>query len=225
MGGIKKKQTDFSTKELLDSEATNRSIIVKEIKNSEPTLSEKGRIYQLPSEFNAESCIANCMQRNTPVPNLCQESWSPPCNEKIAWCPSAYTSDKVQEACEIICQNQYVQNCSSAKYIVVRSEWPWGFGSHLHSIVMIMTWAVSVNRIMVFDNFGSSWTVPNDLIESCAKGNPMCYFRPITNCSLPANWNDSALELINTGSDQTKVQFLFFRFSTRVFLFKKMDLL
>ena len=176
-------------------------------------LNERFRPFFVQSEYDAASCISNCLARNQPQLKVNDTALPlPPCTERQAWCKDAYSSGKIKEACEILCKNQYPANCSSAKYLVMIGEWPWGYGSHLHSIMLALTWTLSVNRVLIFENFNSSWTIPNDSVAMCAQGNAMCYYRPITNCTLPSGWRSTAQALQPRGPEQHNVQRLYFWF-------------
>jgi len=145
--------------------------------------------YLLPPVTDHASCMSSCIARNKPVL---------PFRSKCAaesWCANNYKPDAIKDVCTMVCQ-QFQANCSTARYFIVVGDRPWGLGSDFHARLTAFTYALSTNRVMLYDysRNRSIWTSPEDENAECRAGNLNCYFEPSTNCRhVPLDWRRHAL--------------------------------
>jgi len=135
------------------------------------------------------SCLTTCTSWHRKSPDALPSVSCPQGNEP--WCEHFYTPEAISEACTLLCRNQFPADCAQAKFLVVIGDMGFGYGAELHNRMLTFTYALVVNRVLVFSRYQSGWTGqrrPGDDVE-CQHGNPQdCYYEPITHCALPSTW-------------------------------------
>jgi len=149
------------------------------------------------NDGNFDGCFTRCQKRNVRHSFAAPEE---PCKGGTEfWCSSYFTQDKIDAACRFLCANQYPADCSKAKYLIITSDWPNGYGSDNHIRIFAFTYALMQNRVYLHDPRAQSrWTHAEDPYPACAKRNPFCYYVSLTNCTLPLGWEAKA-EQFNYG--------------------------
>ncbi|CAF0892672.1 unnamed protein product [Rotaria sordida] len=77
-------------------------------------------------------------------------------------------------------EHQHPIDCTNKKFAILHSFAWSGFGSTLHQIVWAFGRALAEDRIAIYETPG------NWLHGNCKLGTPDCFFRPISNCSIPS---------------------------------------
>jgi hypothetical protein len=114
------------------------------------------------------------------IPNCTTESW----------CSKLYQSQIMDRAKALLYGNQFPSNCSSARYLIATTDWRSGLGSFIHMRAMMLVAALNERRVLIMDPaIRSPWTHAQDAHAPCrARDGVLCYWQPITNCTLPPDW-------------------------------------
>ena len=143
-------------------------------------------------ETSYKTCHADCVARNKQRPNVVRQTCT--ADSLNEHCASTYTAERMHDVCHLLCASQHPADCSKARFYVVRDDWAQGYGSDLHYRMANMVNAISAGRVLAFAA-KSLWTHDADPIPACAARWNMCYYRPFTPCTLPADWSARALHL------------------------------
>ena len=138
-------------------------------------------------DTNFSLCVDHCLARNERPSDVAPDD---PCSGGDQfWCAKHFSPANVAEACRLMCINQYPSDCSQAKYLIITSDWPNGYGSDNHIRIFMFTFAIMQNRIFVHSPQAQSrWTFDEDEYPLCRRRDPWCYYMPLTNCPLPEDW-------------------------------------
>jgi len=84
---------------------------------------------------------------------------------------------------------QHPQSCENAKLLVLSEFHHSGFGSTLHLRALQFMMGLDYNRVVV-DDPGMLWEQTSQQKEYCNSTGFNCYFLPLSNCSVPADFRD-----------------------------------
>ena len=163
----------------------------------------------LEPDGNFASCQRHCLARNhrRAAARIDDEACSGAAAG--AWCAGWYDAATVHEFCEALCRTQFPADCAGARFLVLMNEYHTGIGSDMHMRTVALTMALSEGRTLAYSPFVvSHWTHAHDEHPPCARGSLDCYYHPITSCSLPPNWNASAVAAVGRAGAEPDSQFL-----------------
>jgi hypothetical protein len=86
-------------------------------------------------------------------------------------------------------RHQHPADCGQARFLILTKEWPAGLGSVIHTKASMLMLAAHNGRVLI-DSPHINWTCTNP--QSCPSKDWSCYFAPLTNCTLPLNWESLA---------------------------------
>lgn len=125
------------------------------------------------------------------------------CREQY-FCGTDFNFAEFEQAADAIYKHQHPKDCRTAKFLVVEKEFESGLGSTINAKASMFLFALSVGRVLI-DHPDIVWGMTNP--KTCTEQDWSCYFAPLTNCTLPANWVSAAEPLIASWTNQSS-QFL-----------------
>lgn len=123
-------------------------------------------------------------------PNNTLERWSRniPCQNPFA-CGGMFALDQNRKIAQLIYDHQHPPDCKAASFMVMPYEWHAGFGSAIHVKAGRLLVAIKLGLVLI-DAPENRWQFTNT--ETCERASMECYFAPMTNCSLDADWRSRA---------------------------------
>lgn len=92
-------------------------------------------------------------------------------------------------AAGFIYKHQHPVDCAKANFLVLTHQWRGGIGSTVHMNAFMLLRAMQFNRVLI-EAPSIAWEMTNP--NSCPGRNWSCYFAPMTNCTLPKDWQQRA---------------------------------
>lgn len=106
------------------------------------------------------------------------------------FCDDLYNLEDTAAISKLIYGHQHPRDCSNSKFLIIEREWHAGLGSTIHIKAYSLLVALMSGRILV-DSPDIQWTMT--FAASCESQDWACYFAPLTNCTLPADWKSKAV--------------------------------
>lgn len=110
-------------------------------------------------------------------------------------CDYMFNAHMNAAATEYIYKHQHPADCAKVNFLVLTRQWRGGLGSTVHMNAFMLLRAMQYNRVLIeAPNIAWEMTNPN----SCAGRNWSCYFAPVTNCTLPKDWQQHAKHVVQS---------------------------